>query len=67
MRLAMASVADTAILPMADILGLDGRHRMNTPATRKGNWTWRMMPGVAGDELARGLREMTTLYGRGKP
>ena len=37
-----ASVADTAILPMQDVLGLDGRARMNLPGSPKGNWRWRL-------------------------
>ena len=40
-RQAMASVANTAIIPWQDFLGLDGRHRMNTPGTTRGNWQWR--------------------------
>lgn len=40
-RAACASVADTAIIPMQDVLGLDGRHRMNTPGQADGCWTWR--------------------------
>ncbi|MCF8061155.1 MAG: 4-alpha-glucanotransferase [Deltaproteobacteria bacterium] len=67
MRLAMASVGDTAVLSMPDVLGLSGAHRMNTPATRNGNWTWRMSSGAADEELARGLREMSELYGRARP
>ena len=38
---AMASTANTAIIPWQDFLGLDGRHRMNKPGTRQGNWQWR--------------------------
>jgi 4-alpha-glucanotransferase len=38
---AMASPAHTAIVPWQDFLGLDGRHRMNTPGTTEGNWRWR--------------------------
>ena len=38
---AMASPAKTAIVPWQDFLGLDGRHRMNTPGTTEGNWHWR--------------------------
>jgi 4-alpha-glucanotransferase len=40
-RQAMASAANTAIIPWQDFLGLDGRHRMNTPGTTEGNWRWR--------------------------
>ncbi|MBC7755228.1 MAG: 4-alpha-glucanotransferase [Bdellovibrio sp.] len=38
--LAMSSNADMAIIPMQDILGLDAKHRMNTPGTIVGNWQW---------------------------
>ncbi len=38
---AMASPANTAIIPWQDFLALDGEHRMNTPGTTVGNWGWR--------------------------
>ena len=38
---ACASVADTAIHPMQDVLGLDGSSRMNLPGVRQGCWEWR--------------------------
>jgi len=62
-RLAYASVAKIVILPMQDILGLDGRARMNEPGSSKGNWTWRMkeQPGKA---IEKRLRSMARLYGR---
>lgn len=41
-RLAYASVADTAILPMQDILGLDEKARMNVPSSASDNWSWRL-------------------------
>jgi 4-alpha-glucanotransferase len=65
-RLALASVGETAVLSMPDVLGLGAAHRMNTPATRNGNWTWRMTPGAADEFLARSLREMSELYGRAR-
>jgi 4-alpha-glucanotransferase len=40
-RAACASVADTAIHPMQDVLGLDGRARMNHPGQGEGWWEWR--------------------------
>ncbi|MGI9134608.1 MAG: 4-alpha-glucanotransferase, partial [Rhodoferax sp.] len=40
-RAACASVANTAIVPMQDVLGLDGAHRMNLPGQRTGYWEWR--------------------------
>jgi 4-alpha-glucanotransferase len=39
--LALMSQANTAIIPMQDILGLDSAHRMNTPGTIAANWCWR--------------------------
>ncbi len=39
--MAMATQANLAIIPMQDILQLDGEHRMNTPGTATGNWHWR--------------------------
>lgn len=41
-RLAYASVAQMAIVPMQDILGLGSEARMNVPGQGEGNWTWRM-------------------------
>ena len=40
-RAACASVADTAIYPLQDVLGLDGSHRMNHPGQGQGWWGWR--------------------------
>lgn len=41
-RIAYASVGDTVIIPMQDVLGLDSRARMNVPGQADGNWDWRM-------------------------
>ena len=63
-RLAMMSVARTAIIPIQDLLGLGGEARMNRPSTLKGNWEWRLRH----DQLKSGpapiLLEMTETYGR---
>ena len=40
-RAACASVADTAIHPLQDVLGLDAQHRMNLPGQGEGHWEWR--------------------------
>jgi len=58
------SVANTAILPMQDILGLGVEARMNRPARSDGNWQWQLVPEQLRPELARELREMTETYGR---
>ncbi len=58
-RMAWMSVADTAVVPMQDLLGLGKEARMNRPAESSGNWEWRMEEGVLTSVLARRLREMT--------
>jgi 4-alpha-glucanotransferase len=65
-RLGMMSVADMAIFPMQDILGLGEEARMNTPATMEGNWEWRLLPKQLTPSLARRLAEITKVYGRAK-
>lgn len=63
-RLAMASVAYTAIFPMQDLLGLGSEARMNLPGTTQNNWQWRARADYFSDELASRLAMLTTLYGR---
>jgi 4-alpha-glucanotransferase len=63
-RLALMSVADTAIIPLQDVLGLGAEARMNRPATANGNWSWRFTRNMLTDELKTRLRELTTIYGR---
>ena len=63
-RLALESVADTAIIPVQDLLGLDGSARMNVPGRAAGNWSWRMQPGALTAEVRRRLADMTAVYGR---
>ena len=64
MRAALMSVADTAVLMMQDIIGLDSKGRINTPATLGNNWQWRIGVGCINDWLAGIVRENTALYGR---
>jgi 4-alpha-glucanotransferase len=61
---AMASVADTAIVPVQDVLGLGTDARMNFPGRDQGNWEWRLLPGQLTDEHAARLRELVETYGR---
>lgn len=63
-RLALASVCRLAIIPVQDVLGLDGSARMNHPARSNGNWTWRLEPGTLTVQLAQHLADMTEAYGR---
>lgn len=39
-----SSYSRIAIIPVQDILELDGKHRMNLPGTAGGNWSWRILP-----------------------
>jgi 4-alpha-glucanotransferase len=63
-RTVLASVADTAIIPLQDVLGLGTEARMNLPGTSRGNWRWRFLPGVLSSELAKRLRELNEAYDR---
>ncbi len=63
-RLAYQSVARIAIVPMQDILGLGHDARMNTPASVKNNWGWRMTGRRRLDNETRFLRELVEIYNR---
>ena len=63
-RAGYASVANTVIFQMQDLLGLDNSARINTPSTLGQNWRWRLAPGQIPPELAGNLRRMMRLYGR---
>ncbi len=63
-RLAMMSVADTVIIPMQDILGLDEKARMNLPSSVKGNWEWRLTQNQLTPALTKRLSGMARIYGR---
>ena len=51
--------ANTSIIPMQDVLGLDSSARMNIPGTVGGNWEWRMSPGMLTQEIKQHLRQLT--------
>ena len=63
-RLAMMSIANLAILPMQDVLGLGQDSRMNLPSVSDGNWGWRLVPGQISSEVRARLLEFTGTYGR---
>jgi 4-alpha-glucanotransferase len=64
-RTALASVADLAILPLQDILGLDDSARMNDPSKSAGNWRWRYNNSeILTQELSDRLLDLTQLYSR---
>ena len=64
LRAAAASVADTAIHPMQDILVLPGDCRMNRPGSATGCWTWRFEWSQVHAWHGQRLAELTRLYGR---
>jgi 4-alpha-glucanotransferase len=63
-RLALASVADTAIIPLQDYLGLGSETRVNEPSTLGDNWKWRLQRGQFTKELAEEMKRMAWIYGR---
>jgi 4-alpha-glucanotransferase len=65
-RAAMASVGDVTIVPLQDVLGLGNEARMNLPASKSGNWSWRMSPDAITDEIAHRLKDLGRLFGRGR-
>jgi 4-alpha-glucanotransferase len=64
-REAWASIADTAIAPMQDLLGLGAEARLNTPGVAAGNWGWRLRDLPWG--AAPGVRGLCETFGRGAP
>jgi len=64
-RTAFASVSETCVVPMQDLLDLGGEARMNFPGTLSdSNWTWRASNDMMSGELAKKLLSLTKLYGR---
>ena len=63
-RTIAASVSDTCIYTMQDLLNLGNEARINTPATLGGNWTWRMLDGAITRELEHKLTDWTEAYFR---
>ncbi len=59
-----ASVADTVLIPLQDVLGLGSEARMNQPATLGGNWRWRYRREMLTPGIGARLRELVHLYGR---
>lgn len=62
---ALASVADLAVIPLQDVLELDGRARMNDPRYNDGQWRWRFTDiDLLTPELSKRLLKLTQLYSR---
>jgi 4-alpha-glucanotransferase len=63
-RAVLASVADTVIVPLQDLLGLGSEARMNLPNSTQGNWSWRFKQDALSEDHSARLRDMTAIYGR---
>ncbi|HEX6767485.1 MAG TPA: 4-alpha-glucanotransferase [Polyangiaceae bacterium] len=64
LRVALASVANTAIFPIQDLLGLGSHARMNVPGTPAGNWTFRIDESSLTPAVAERLRLLGETYER---
>jgi 4-alpha-glucanotransferase len=64
MRAALASVARLAVIPLQDVLELDGEHRMNVPGVANNNWLWRFRWDQIQPHQKQRLQDWIVLYGR---
>jgi len=64
-RAAFTSVAETAIVPVQDILGLGSEARMNMPGNEKDNWSWRLRAEALTAAHAKRVRGLVGVSGRG--
>jgi 4-alpha-glucanotransferase len=65
-RLAMSSIAESAVVPLQDVLGLGSDARMNIPGKGLGNWAWRYSAKALSDGLKAELETVTAAYGRSR-
>lgn len=65
-RLAYSSVANQAIVPLQDVLGLGSDARMNTPSVAEGNWSWRYRQEALTGEYSERLRDLVNFFGRNR-
>lgn len=63
-RALLASVANTVLIPLQDVLGLGSHARMNLPGNMDSHWQWRCKPGELQAAHAQRIRELVTLYDR---
>lgn len=63
-KTAMASVADTVIIPLQDYMQIGSGARINTPSTIGNNWRWRAEKFDITDNLAKRIAEIVKLYRR---
>jgi len=63
-RLALGSTANTAVVPLQDVLDLPSECRMNVPGVVGASWCWRVRADQLDPTCADRLGELTTTYGR---
>jgi len=63
-RAAISSLADTAVFPLQDVMGLGSEARMNLPSRAYGNWRWRFLPEQLAPQPCQRLRELNRQYQR---
>ena len=59
-RAALGSVAQLAIIPVQDLLGLGSAARINTPGNDSGNWSWRLPPGALTPRSSHAITRSST-------
>ncbi|MCK5379332.1 MAG: 4-alpha-glucanotransferase, partial [Acidobacteria bacterium] len=64
--LAMASIADVAIIPHQDLVGLGAQARMNTPSVAEGNWVFRLSQTMLDPSVAARFRNLVETFGRAR-
>ena len=60
-RTVLASVADIAVVPLQDVLGLGSEARMTLPGRPGGNWRWRFTPDMLTDPICKRLADLTKI------
>jgi len=63
-RATLASVANTVLVPMQDVLGLGSEARMNLPGRQSGNWGFRFTWAQLTPAITERLHELTSVYER---
>ncbi|MFH0953348.1 MAG: 4-alpha-glucanotransferase [Verrucomicrobiota bacterium] len=64
---AMRSSANTAVVPLQDVMGLGSEARMNVPGTTGGNWSWRFTWDMLAPQMKKRLRRLTHDARRNRP
>jgi 4-alpha-glucanotransferase len=63
-RAALSSVANSCVIPVQDVLGLDSGARMNVPSETDGSWTWRLRAGALTPALAKKMATLVEITDR---